>query len=52
MRRKTLNNNLKDIFDADTIDKIYSEMNIDRNVRAEQLSLDDYLKMYKTIYER
>lgn len=52
MRRKTLNNNLKDIFDTDTIDKIYLEMNIDRNIRAEQLSLDDYLKMYKTIYER
>lgn len=52
MRRKTLNNNLKDIFDSNTIDKIYVEMNLDRNIRAEQLSLDDYLKMYKVIYER
>lgn len=52
MRRKTLNNNLKDIFDRDTIDRIYIEMNLDKNIRAEQLSLDDYLKMYKVIYER
>ena len=52
MRRKTLNNNLKDIYDKETIDKIYNDMNLDRNVRAEQLSLGDYLKMYKVIYER
>ena len=52
MRRKTLNNNLKDVFDTETIDRIYLEMNLDKNVRAEQLSLDDYLKMYKVIYER
>lgn len=52
MRRKTLNNNLKDIFDSETIDKIYLEMNLDKNIRAEQLSLNDYLNMYKVIYER
>ena len=52
MRRKTLNNNLKDIFDSNTIDRIYMKMDLDKNVRAEQLSLDDYLKMYKVVYER
>ena len=52
MRRKTLNNNLKDLFDNETIDRIYKEMNLDKNVRAEQLSLNDYLNMYKVIYER
>ena len=52
MRRKTLNNNLKDIYDSETINKIYNEMNLDKNIRAEQLSLNDYLKMYKVIYER
>ena len=52
MRRKTLNNNLKNIYDEETINKIYKEMNIDKNVRAEQLNLDDYIKMYKVIYER
>ena len=36
----------------ETINKIYKEMNIDKNVRAEQLNLDDYLKMYRVIYER
>lgn len=52
MRRKTLNNNLKDLLDNETIDRIYKEMNLDKNVRAEQLSLNDYLNMYKVIYER
>lgn len=52
MRRKTLNNNLKDIFDVEVIDRIYREMNFDKSVRAEQLSLDDYLNMYRVIYER
>ena len=52
MRRKTLNNNLKDIYDNETINRIYSEMNLDKNIRAEQLNLNDYLNMYKVIYER
>lgn len=52
MRRKTLNNNLKGVLDNETIDKIYVEMNLDKNIRAEQLSLNDYLNMYKVIYER
>lgn len=51
MRRKTLLNNLKDIYDTSVIDKIYLEMNIDRSIRAEQLILDDYIKMYRIIYE-
>ena len=52
MRRKTLANNLKDIYDTTIIDKIYLDMKLDKNIRAEQLSLDDYIKMYKVIYER
>ena len=51
MRRKTLNNNLKDILDVGTIDEVYKRLNLDKNVRAQELSLDDYIKMYKVIYE-
>lgn len=51
MRRKTLNNNFKDIYSKETIDKIYNEMNLDKNIRAEQLSLNDYIEMCKVIYE-
>lgn len=52
MRRKTLNNNLKGVFDSEVIDRIYSVMNLDKNIRAEQLTLDNYLEMYKIVYER
>ena len=52
MRRKTLNNNLKGIYDEKIIDKIYKEMNLNKNIRAEELDLKDYQKMYKIIYER
>ena len=52
MRRKTLNNNLKGIYNEDMIDDVYKELALDKNVRAEELDLDTYLKMYKVIYER
>ena len=52
MRRKTLNNNLKDIYDNELIDKIYKEMNFNKNVRAQELSLEEFIKIYKIIYER
>lgn len=52
MRRKTLNNNLKDIYNTELIDRIYSEMNFDNNVRAQELSLEEFIKIYKLIYER
>lgn len=52
MRRKTLANNLKDVFCNETIDKIYTKMNLEKNIRAEQMSLNDYMKMFEIIYER
>lgn len=52
MRRKTLHNNLKEFLDNETIETVYSELNFKESVRAQELSLDDYLKMYKVIYER
>ena len=52
MRRKTLHNNLKEFLDNTQIEKVYTDLNLDQNIRAQQLSLDDYLNMYKVIYER
>lgn len=49
MRRKTLNNNLKDIYDENIIENIYSKLNLKQSVRAQELSLDDYIEMYRVI---
>lgn len=52
MRRKTLYNNLKDIYDDEKIEKIYKELNINEKTRAEELTLNDYQNIYKVIYEK
>ena len=49
MRRKTLHNNLKDLFDKETIEKIYETCGLKENVRAQELSLDDFLKIYEVV---
>jgi len=49
MRRKTLNNNLKQFLDNETIDKIYTSLNLEKTVRAQELSLEQYLKMVELI---
>ena len=49
MRRKTLHNNLKDLFDKETIEKIYENCGLKENVRAQELSLDDFLKIYEVV---
>lgn len=51
MRRKTLNNNLKDIYSKQQIEIIYSKMNFDSNVRAQELTLEQYIKMVGVIDE-
>lgn len=51
MRRKTLNNNLKDLYTKEQIEKIYQEMNFNTNVRAQELTLEDYIKMVGVINE-
>ena len=50
-RRKTLNNNLKDFLDNEQIAKIYSSLNLKDNVRAQELLLADFIKMYEVIYD-
>lgn len=48
-RRKTLNNNLKDFLDSDKIKEIYTKLNLNENVRAQELTLDDFISMYEVI---
>lgn len=48
-RRKTLNNNLKDFLNEDKINLIYDNLKLDRNVRAQELTLDDFIKMYEVV---
>ena len=52
MRRKTLHNNLKDLYDEETIARLYAECGFKDNVRAQELSLTDFLNMYKMLYWR
>ena len=49
MRRKTLYNNLKDLYNQDNIERMYLELNIDKNIRAQQLSLQDFIDIYSSI---
>lgn len=50
-RRKTLNNNLKNFLDTDSILRIYKTLSLKENVRAQELSLDTFVKMYEVAYE-
>ncbi len=51
MRRKTLHNNLKDLYDETTIAAVYEKTGFDEKIRAQQLSVDDFLKLYDAIYK-
>ena len=47
MRRKTLYNNLKDLYDTDLLQKMFTELSMDQSIRAQQLSLEEYLRIHK-----
>ncbi len=49
MRRKTLNNNLKDLYAADKLEEMYSDCALKKEVRAQELGLDDFLKIYEVL---
>lgn len=49
MRRKTLYNNLKDIYDEETLKNIYTKLDVKENIRAQQLSLEQFIEIYKVI---
>ncbi len=51
MRRKTLYNNLKGLYDDELIKKIFNTLNIKDNIRAQQLSLEEFIEIYRVINE-
>ena len=51
-RRKTLSNNLKDFLDEEAIKKIYTNRQLKATIRAQELSLEDFLNIYGELNER
>ena len=49
MRRKTLYNNLKDLYDKKQVEKMYLKLNLDSNIRAQQIDLDKFIGIYKEL---
>ena len=52
MRRKTLYNNLKDLYETDLLQEMFTELNMDPNIRAQQLSLEEFLGIHRFLEER
>lgn len=48
-RRKTLYNNLKDYLDIEIIKKIYDKCDLKDTVRAQELTIDDFKRIYEVI---
>ena len=46
MRRKTLYTNLKDLYETDRIQEMFTGMDLDPGIRAQQLGLDEFLKIH------
>ena len=49
MRRKTLHNNLKDLYDKETIERVYEDCGLKEQIRAQELDLDAFLRIYEVI---
>lgn len=49
MRRKTLYNNLKDLYSKDEIENMYQVLNLDANIRAQQIELDTFIEIFKVL---
>ena len=49
MRRKTLYNNLKDLYDKKQLENMYFKLNLDSNIRAQQIDLDKFIGIYKEL---
>lgn len=49
MRRKTLHNNLKDLYDKETIKRVCEDCGLKEQVRAQELDLDAFLRIYEVI---
>ena len=51
MRRKTLTNNLKGFCDKDKLIQIINKLNLKENIRSEQISIQNLVKIYKMLFE-
>lgn len=49
-KRKTLVNNLKDIFDTNLISKALNKLSFKPNIRAEELSINDIINLSDTLF--
>lgn len=55
MKRKTLANNLQNWYlgvDKKQVESIIENLNLDKKIRAERLSLDDFINLFETIEEQ
>lgn len=51
-RRKTLFNNLKNLFEAERIISAFERCSLSLEVRAQELSLEDFITLFGVLYER
>ncbi len=51
MKRKTLVNNLKTIIEREEIEAVLTELKIATDIRAEGVSLEQFIKIYRSLYE-
>ena len=49
MRRKTLYNNLKDFYDRDMLEQMYLKLDLNSNIRAQEIDLDTFIEIYKEL---
>ena len=50
-RRKTLFNNLKEHFDNEMIKKMYETLGLKDSIRAQEIDLDTFIRIYEVLYE-
>lgn len=50
-RRKTLYNNLRNNYEEDKIKKMYEVLNLNDKIRPQEISLDEYKRIYEVINE-
>lgn len=51
MKRKTLINNLKEAVDREELLKVLTDLEIGHDIRAEALSLEQFIAIYRSLYE-
>lgn len=50
-KRKTLFNNLKEHFDNEKIKKMYETLGLKDSIRAQEIDLDTFIRIYEVLYE-